>query len=251
VDEVRRPPVPWVIRSLFFVVAAALYLPLLHLVVSSVHSADGWSFQWYIKVLRNDFWMDALGLSLFLGVTSATISTILGGAAALGFRFSPSPAVSSFSLMTFLMPELVFALALLSWFASLTFSLGFLSLLVAHVTFSLSYTFFICRSRLEKLEPWIEEASLDLGATPLQTIWRIHLPILAPTLIASFLIGFLLSFDDFLISYFVSGAGFDTLPMKLFFSMKAGFTPELNALAALMAGISALAVYMVTRILHD
>lgn len=250
-DEVRRPAVPWLIRCLFFVVAAALYLPLLHLMLSSVHTSEGWSFQWYVKVLQNDFWMDALGLSLLLGAASAAISTVIGVAAALGFRFSPSPAVSSFSLMTFLMPELVFALALLSWFASLTFSLGFLSLLIAHVTFSLSYTFFICRSRLEKLEPWIEEASLDLGATPLQTIRRIHLPILAPTLFASFLIGFLLSFDDFLISYFVSGAGLDTLPMKLFFSMKAGFTPELNALAAIMAGISAIAVYLVTWVLHE
>lgn len=247
-DELNRPRPPATVRVLFFGFAFLLYVPLAVLVLQSFRGPDGWTLEWFAKVYANPFWGDALRRSLGLGALAAALSTLIGSTAALGFRFRPSRAVDLFSVVAFVMPELVFALSLLSWFASVKLELGFATMLAAHITFSLSFAFFVFRSRLEKMEVSLEEAALDLGATPWQVLRRVHLPLLGPTFISCFLICFLLSFDDFLISYFVSGMGWDTLPMKLYFSMKAGLTPELNALAALMAALSGTAIYLLSLI---
>lgn len=247
-DEANRPSAPRTIRLGFYFILTLLYIPLLYLTFTSFRGSEGFTLKWFEMVLANPYWMSSLKISFLLGVTASILSTLVGACAALGFRFKRSVGVEAFSLAAFVMPELVFALSLLSWFAWLKFSLGFWTMLAAHVTFSLSFTFFICRSRLEKMESWLEEAALDLGASPWQTLRYIHLPLMGSALVSSFLVSFLLSFDDFLISYFVSGVGYDTLPMKLYFSMKTGLTPQLNALASLMALISGLGVYLVSRI---
>ena len=138
------------------------------------------------------------------------------------------------SYVSLVLPEIVFALALLSWFFLLSIPLGLTTVILAHVTFSISYVILTVGSRLAGFDPSLDDAARDLGASEVQILWKVTLPLLGPSMVASFLLSFLLSFDDFLITFFVNGVGSDTLPVKLYSYMKMGITPKLNALATLM-----------------
>ena len=236
-NERARPSAPAWCHAFLFVVILALFIPVIAMVVGSFYSEGALTLKWYQAVFQDRTIIEALYRSLMLGVFSSVVSTLLGLTAAISIQKSKLKwvwLIESFSVLSLVLPELVFALALLSWFVLIGFQLSLVTVIIAHVTFSLSFSLFIISSRLVQLDAAMDDAAQDLGATELQTLLRVTIPLLKPAIGASLLICFLLSFDDFLISYFVSGVGADTLPIKLYSSMKMGHTPKLNALSSLM-----------------
>jgi spermidine/putrescine transport system permease protein len=132
------------------------------------------------------------------------------------------------------MPEIVMGLSLLIWFVFLHITLGVVSIVLAHVTFSLSYVILTVRARLEGFDQTLEEAAKDLGASPWKTFAHITFPLIFPGILSGALLAFTLSFDDFLVAFFTAGPGSDTLPLRIYAMIKYGVTPEINALSTLM-----------------
>ncbi len=221
-----------------------LYLPFAWMLVRSVGGPTEWGLQWYQQIFNNSAWMEALGRSCLIAILASLVATVLGLGAAVASRSRMAVILEAFSIVALVLPELVFALSLLIWFVALQMELSLITIMIAHVTFSLSFAYFLILSRFRQIDFSILEAAADLGATPWQTFIRVLLPLLFPAVGVSFLLCFILSFDDFLISFFVSGAGSDTLPIKLYSSMKTGLTPQLHALAALMSICSSAALYL-------
>ncbi|MBX3041740.1 MAG: ABC transporter permease [Bdellovibrionaceae bacterium] len=253
-SEHLRPKAPWFAGVVFTLVVVVLHLPLLFLFASSFFERIGetWVFtlRWFQEVLADQALAAAFLNSLIVAVTSSTLATVIGTGAAValhrgGFRWGPF--LRALSLTSLVLPEIVFALALLSWFFLLKVTLGLHSVIAAHVTFILSYVILIVSARLSTMDSSVEDAARDLGAGEWKLLWRVTLPSIWPSVGAAFMLGFLLSFDDFLITFFVNGAGQDTLPVKLYTSMKIGLTPKLNALATLMCAVSALLLIFAFR----
>jgi spermidine/putrescine transport system permease protein len=132
------------------------------------------------------------------------------------------------------MPEIIFGLSLLIWFSILKMTLGTVSIILAHITFSVSYVIMTVKVRLHGLDEALLEAARDLGATPWNVFWKVVFPLIIPGIISGALIAFTLSFDDFLITFFIAGVGSDTLPLKIYSMIKFGMTPEINALSTLL-----------------
>lgn len=239
--EKRRPRAPAWCFALLFIVLILLYFPLFYMMAGSLveKTTDGLrlTLRWYQDIMADRELQDALVRSLIVAVCNGLLSTILGASAAITimrsrFRFKRS--LQTLSTISLVMPELVFALSLLSWFFILKLQLSLLTVIIAHVSFTLSFTLLVIMSRLSSLDFSIEEAAQDLGASSWVILRKITLPLLSPALGTAFILAFLLSFDDFLITFFTGGVGSDTLPIKLYASMKIGHTPKLNALSTLM-----------------
>jgi spermidine/putrescine transport system permease protein len=237
---------PFSARHLIWVLLLLLYLPFAWMIFSSVNlSGSGGAFDWYEKVFANSSWMQAMGRSALVGIGASILATALGLGAVVASRGRMQKLLEFFSVVALILPELVFALSLLSWFVVLKFELSLWTVLIAHVTFSLSFSYFLILSRFRQIDRQLFEAAEDLGASAWQVLIRVQLPLLGPSLAVSALLCFLLSFDDFLISFFVIGVGSDTLPLTLYSSMKIGLSPELHALATVMAVVSSVVMYLV------
>lgn len=237
-------------RHLIWILLAALYLPFAWMILSSLNfSADGAGlFHWYGRVFSNERWMSAMGRSFAIAVGTSVLATALGLGMVISSRGRFQKVLELFSVLALILPELVFALSLLTWFVVLKFELSLWTVLIAHVTFSLSFSYFLILSRFRQIDRQIFEAAEDLGAGSLSLFTRVQLPLLWPSLATSGLLCFLLSFDDFLISFFVNGAGSDTLPLALYSSMKIGLSPELHALATVMSIVSSVVMYLVLKL---
>lgn len=246
-SERRRPPAPWLAQWVLGLVIVFLYGPLAILFKGAFRDNGVWTLRWFAEVFSDETLWEALLNSLFVAVSSSFLATVLGTGAAIALHrggFRGKWALEGLSFVSLLLPEIVFALALLSWFFLLRWPLGLTTVIFAHVTFSLSFVILTVRGRLATLDPALEDAARDLGAGEWRLLWTVVLPMLKPSLMAGFLLSFLLSFDDFLITFFVNGAGSDTLPIKLYTSMKIGLTPKLNALASLMwAGSAVILIF--------
>lgn len=244
-EEFVRPRAPgWAKQSLFAVVFL-LYFPLIVMVLGAFRTETGWGLEHFVGVLNDEVWLSALYRSLMIAAGSGLVSVVIGTGAALALERASAWLLPGLLTLAMVVPELVFALTLLTWFAWLMLPLSLLTVCLAHVTFTMSFAFLVVRGRLEQIDPQIVEAAADLGARPLTTLWRIKLPLLTPAMVAAFFICFLLSFDDFLISFYVNGVGDDTLPIKLYAAMKIGMTPQLNALATLLAVASGFCLTLV------
>jgi len=245
---------------------AFLYVPLVLVVVYSFNDSriatiwGGFSTRWYGELLRNDQVLDAAWLSLRIAATSATLATILGTMAGLALarfgRFRGRTLFSGMITSPMVMPEVITGLSLLLLFVSLQQltgwpgQRGFSTITIAHTTFSMAYVAVIVRSRLAAMDDSLEEAAMDLGGRPLRVVFDITLPLIAPAMIAGWLLAFTLSLDDLVIASFVSGPGSSTLPMYIFSKVKLGVSPDINALATLIivfvsAGV--LAAWLATR----
>lgn len=244
--------VKWMTGFSFFVV----YLPLLALVLYSLLAKDPetdsvyWTFKWYFEALADDDLKSGLWTSLWVGIWTTLGATILGTTAALALERSKFPgkaAVDSLSLVPLIVPEIVFGLSLLIWFVFLNITLGSISMILAHITFSFSYVLITVRARLQDFDLSLEEAAKDLGASPSQTFWRVTFPLLRPAIISGALMAFTISFDDFLISFFTAGIGSDTLPIKLYSMIKFGISPKVNALSSLILLITIILVIAVFK----
>jgi len=200
---------------------------------------------WYRRLFADSSIWEALEMSLGVAFWSTLGATFLGTTAAISLSRSNFRGKKAFSGLTYfplVMPEIVLGLALLIWFVFLNLTLGVVSMVLAHITFSISYVLLTVKARLDDFDDSLLEAARDLGATPFQTFWGVTLPLLAPGIIAGALMAFTLSFDDFLITYFTAGAGSDTLPIKIYSMIKFGITPEINALSTLMLGVTFITV---------
>lgn len=244
-SESSRPKEPFFSNIIFWFVLMLLYIPLIVMMSGSLMDQNQLSFRWYQEVILDPELTEALMRSFGVAVVASSISVILGLCAAYSLKktnFKLNRILEGLSVLSLVLPELVFALSLLAWFSFLHFELSLITVTIAHVTFCLAFSIFIISSRLVQLEPYLDEAAFDLGASFEKTFFTVILPLLKPALISAFVIGFLLSFDDFLITYFVNGVGTDTLPIRLYTGMKAGLTPKLNALSTMMTLISVCAV---------
>lgn len=245
---------------------AFLYIPLISVVVYSFNDSKlatvwgGFSTRWYGELFRNDQVLDAAFLSLRIAATTATFATILGTIAGLVLarfgRFKGRMLFSGMITAPLVMPEVITGLSLLLLFVSLQQLIGwpgqrgFSTITIAHTTFAMAYVAVVVQSRLAAMDESLEEAAMDLGGHPLRVLFDITLPLIAPAMIAGWLLAFTLSLDDLVIASFVSGPGSSTLPMYIFSKVKLGVTPDINALASLIilvVSVGLIAAWMIMR----
>ena len=245
---------------------AFLYLPLALVIVYSFNDSaiatvwGGFSVRWYAELFRNDQVLEALWLSLRVAFTSATLATLLGTMAGLALarfrRFKGRTLFSGMITSPMVMPEVITGLSLLLLFVTLQQltgwpgQRGFSTITIAHTTFSMAYVAIIVQSRLMSMDESLEEAAMDLGGHPLRVVFDITLPLIAPAMVAGWLLAFTLSLDDLVIASFVSGPGASTLPMYIFSKVKLGVSPDINALATLIIlsiSVGVLVAWLVVR----
>lgn len=226
-----------------------MYLPIAVLTIFSFNKSQsaakwtGFTWEWYSKFLQNPTLIAALKNSLGVALTAVSISAVLGTLTAVGLSRYYFPGKSLYRGITYLpliIPDIAIAVATLVFFAAIKLELSLVTIVIAHIVFCLAYVAVVVSSRLAAIDPKLEEAALDLGATPLQAFLRVLLPQLLPGIVSGCLLAFILSMDDFVIAYFASGVGSTTLPIAIFSLLRSGgVTPELNALSVLLIIASA------------
>jgi len=239
---------------------AFMYLPLVMVVGLSFNASrfgvgwGGWTLDWYRLALRNPQTVSSLKNTLLLALFSTLISTLLGTLLGYGLNRHPFRGKKLFSRVLMLpiaIPDIVMAVSLLLFFsvmrqASGWFQLGLGTMIIAHVTFQIPFVAVVVRSRLHGLDASIEEAAYDLGAGRIQRLWHVTLPLMRPGIVAGALLAFTLSLDDFVVSFFTSGAGSTTLPIYIYSSVKRGLTAEIHALSTLMIAAAVLGTIGIT-----
>ena len=236
------------LRNIFmFVVYAYLYIPVIILVTNSFNedryglSWKGFSWNWYERLFNNDTLIQAAFHSVTIAFFAATLATIVGGLTAIAlyrYRFRGKQAVSGMLFIVMMSPDIVMAVSLLALFMVVGISLGFWSLLLAHVTFCLPYVTVTIFSRLNGFDARMLEAAKDLGASEVTILRKIILPLALPAVVSGWLLSFTISLDDVVVSSFVSGVSYEILPLRIFSLVKTGVTPEVNALATIMIVLS-------------
>jgi len=236
------------LRNIFmFVVYAYLYIPIIILVTNSFNedryglSWKGFSWNWYERLFNNDTLIQAAFHSVTIAFFAATLATIAGGLTAIAlyrYRFRGKQAVSGMLFIVMMSPDIVMAVSLLALFMVVGISLGFWSLLLAHVTFCLPYVTVTIFSRLNGFDARMLEAAKDLGASEVTILRKIILPLALPAVVSGWLLSFTISLDDVVVSSFVSGVSYEILPLRIFSLVKTGVTPEVNALATIMIVLS-------------
>ena len=234
---------------------AFLYAPVVVVVVFSFNAAahgsawTGFTFDWYRKLLANEPVLRAGQNTLVLAVASTVLATALGTLLGYGlsrYRFPGQRVFAQLLHIPVFIPDIVLAVALMLFFAVLRERLGFLepglvTMTLAHVTFQIPFVAVVVRARLAGLDPALEEAARDLGASAWQTFWQVTFPLMLPGVLAGAMLAFTLSLDDFVVSFFTSGPGSTTLPIYIYSSVKRGLSPDINALSSVVVMASVLA----------
>ncbi len=253
----RRPWFGWGVLVFGF---AFLYLPILLLMVYSFNASRlatvwaGFSVKWYGELFRDRQLLEAAWISLKIAFWTATAAMVIGTHGGDGddpFQAFPEQDRCSVRLITapLVMPEVIIGLSILLMLVSMGGILGLpskgvVAIWIAHVTFTISFVTVLVSSRLQELDSSLEEAAMDLGANRLKVFFQITLPIIAPALVAGWLLAFTLSLDDVVIASFVAGPSSTTLPMKIFASVRMGVSPKINALATLMVMAVSIAAFV-------
>jgi len=237
-----------------------LYLPIVVIVALSFNQSrfgvrfTGFSFDWYIRLFNNDRILDYLTNTLIVAVVSTIVSTILGTLLAIGlvrFKFRLQNALRYLLYVPVVVPDVVMGISLLLLFDVVRDAIGWprlslFTIILAHISFQIAYVTLVVRARLMLLDPTLEEAAKDLGATPWLTFREVTLPLILPGVIAGALLAFSLSLDDFVVTFFTSGPGSTTLPLYIYSSVKLGVSPEIHALSTLMVGATILILILGT-----
>lgn len=234
-------------------VFAFLYIPIALLVVFSFNSSrlnirwEGFSTRWYEALFSNKTLITAFENSLVVAGITMVLATLLGTLGAWMLHRYRFPFQRTLGLLIFIpmvMPEVLMGVSLLVLFVQfLDLPLGFTTLVIAHTTFCFPFVLVGVQARLHGLDPNLEEAAMDLGATPLKAFWTVIIPYLRPAIIAGALMSFTLSLDEYIVSVFTTGAQSQTLPLKIYGMAKVGLNPQLNALSTLfIAGTFAVAI---------
>lgn len=240
----------WAFRGLPVAMSLALiflYVPIVILVALSFNENrtatiwTGFSTQWYGVVFDNPNILRAARNSFIVATSATLIATVIAIMAALAMarrRFRGQTAVTGLFSLPLMVPEIVTAVASLMFFLLLGFELGLLTVIIAHVVFCIPFAYLPIRARLADMDPRLLEAAADLYARPGQAFRRITLPLMMPGIISGAMLAFIISLDDFVITFFVAGPGATTLPVYIFGMVRMGITPEVNALAAMLVVIS-------------
>ncbi|UCE63693.1 MAG: ABC transporter permease [Nitrospirota bacterium] len=224
-----------------------LYAPVFLLIIFSFNASpmsvrwEGLSFQWYLQLLGDHALFEATQNSLLIALTSTVCAVIMGTGAAMvlerravrGVRF-----LNAALVLPLVIPEILMGVSLLLFFVMIQVPLGLITVMIGHIAFNLPLVILVIRMRLRKLDPLLEEAARDLGASAWQTFRWVTLPLLRPAIIGSALMAFTISLDDFVVTFFTAGPGATTLPLKVFSMIKTGITPEINALSAVLVMVS-------------
>lgn len=233
-----------------------LFLPLIFIVIYSFsESKEGhfgsFSLHWYRELFFNsdDLWL-SLANSAVVGVLSALTSTLLGTMAAVGtawYRFPGKAFIRSLSLFPMILPEVIVGIAMLIFFSAIKFPLGIFSIFVAHTTFCLPFVYLMVCARLEEFDLSIIEASRDLGAGEIRTMMSVVIPSIMPAVVSAFLLALTMSFEDFVITFFVSGPGSTTLPLYVYSMIRFGVSPVINALSFVMILFTAALAFILRK----
>jgi spermidine/putrescine transport system permease protein len=240
-----------------FLVYVFLYAPILVLVVFSFNKGrltaqwEGFTLAWYEKLFANPQILSSLRNSLIVAGVSTVACTVVGTAAALAVfrhRFRRQAALDALVTIPIVVPEIVLASSLVLLFAALGLRLGFLTIVLAHIAFSVSYAVVVVKARFAGFDRSLEEAAMDLGAGPAATFFRVTLPGIAPGVLAAALLVFSLSIDDYVITSFVAGVGTTTLPIQIYSMVRSGITPEINAISTLLLVATSLLLFASHRL---
>jgi len=249
------PQGPAVQRAFFgtwtVAVFAFLYIPILLLVVYSFNDSKlnlywvGFTTKWYGLLLQNEVLIRAFQNSIIVAGATTLLSVFLGTTAAwllYRYRFPAQQLIGLLIFIPMVMPEVLMGTSLLVLFVTLGIPLGYGTLIIAHTTFCFPFVLVGVQARLQGIDPSLEEAAMDLGATPLKAFWLVIVPYLMPAIVAGALMAFTLSFDEYIVTIFTSGAESQTLPLKVYGMVRVGLNPQLNALSTLFIGATALIV---------
>lgn len=220
-----------------------LYAPIAILIVLSFNASKsrakwgGFTLKWYQELFRNEDIMAALSTTLLIAVTSALIATLLGTAAAIAMnsmKKTPRTILLAITNIPMLNADIVTGISLMLIFVALNFTLGFTSVLLAHITFNIPYVILSVMPKLKQLNPHTFEAAQDLGASPVYAFFKVILPDIFPGVMSGFFLAFTMSLDDFVITHFTKGPEINTLSTKIYTEVRKGIKPEIYALSTLM-----------------
>ncbi|HIT67186.1 MAG TPA: ABC transporter permease [Candidatus Merdisoma merdipullorum] len=220
-----------------------LYLPIFVVIAFSFNTSEmnitfqGFTIEWYGRMFENRQLMQSFFNTVIVAFWSTIISVVIGTLCALGlykFEFKLKNWISSSLYIPIVIPELVFAIALLIFFSSLNVNMNMVTLIIAHVTFSMPFVVITVRARLAGFDKSIEEAARDLGANELRTFFRVTLPMISPGVISGGMLALTMSLDDVVVSFFTAGPESQTLPLKILGMVRKGVSPDVNALSTLM-----------------
>ncbi len=237
------------------------YLPILYIVVFSFNSSKslteftGFSLEWYESMFSNDLMMDSIFNTILIAVISSAVATVLGTITAIGMtklRKILRTIVEQVNDLPIMNPEIVTAIGLLMFFSALNVEKGYITLLLAHIMFCTPYVILSVMPKLRSLDPNITDAAMDLGATPFMALIKVIVPQIMPGIISGALIAFTMSFDDFIISYFVTGNGVSNISIMVY-TMSKRINPSINALSTIMILIitSVLLIVNIVPIVRD
>jgi spermidine/putrescine transport system permease protein len=224
-----------------------LYFPIVSLVAFSFNDSkrnitwQGFTLRYYDKALTNVQLHEAFGNSLIVASTSTLVSTVLGamlGVALYRFRFPAQGPYEGLVHLPIVIPEICMGVAMVAFFAAIDMPLGLFTITVSHIAFSIPFVAVVIRARMAGFDRALEEASLDLGADQWQTFWNITVPYMKPGLVAGALLAFTLSLDDFVITFFTSGPGSTTFPIKIYSMVRFSVTPEVNAASTVLIAVT-------------
>ena len=231
---------------------AFLYLPIIILVIYSFNASrlvtvwGGWSLRWYTEFFNDRAMIEAAWMSLRVAVCAATIATVLGTLAAValsrGERFRGRTLFSGMLYAPLVMPEVITGLSLLLLFVALNAERGFWTVTIAHTTLTMCFVAVVVQSRLGSLDRSLEEAAMDLGCGPVRAFLAVTLPLIAPAIVAGWMLAFTLSLDDLVIASFTTGPGSATLPIRIYSEVRLGVKPEINAICTLVIGLIAVII---------
>ena len=252
--------VPRWVLGLSLLVYAFLHVPILVLVVFSFNDSKfsvdwaGFTLDWYHRLLERPDILRGLKASLIVGGTSTVISAVLGTMIALALarhRFRGRRALEGFLYVPIVTPEIVVGISLLILFALVKIPLGLTTIIIAHVAFCLSFVVIVVLARLEGMDRTLEEAAMILGADEVTTFWRVTVPQLWPGILAGALLAFTLSFDDFVITSFVSGSGSSTLPIVVYGMVRRNVEPSINAISTIILLVTTGLIYLADRLARE
>jgi spermidine/putrescine transport system permease protein len=237
-----------------------LHAPVIALVVFSFNRSKfsvawtGFTLEWYRRLLDREDLVAGLGRSLTVGAIATVVATLLGTLLALGLarrRFRGQAGVEALVYLPIVTPEIIMGISLLALFASAGIPLGIGTITVAHIAFSISFVAIVVGARLRGMDQHLEEAAMILGADELTAFWRVTVPGLLPGIVAGALLAFTMSFDDYVITSFVAGAGSSTLPVVVYGMVRRNVEPSVNAISTIILVVTTAAIYLADRFGRD
>lgn len=239
-----------------WIVTIILYIPIILTVIYSFNDNKspvywtGFSMRWYEELAHDRSMKEALINSLILAFSSCGLSILIATSAALAMRKRESKwdkIITYLSTLPIMIPEIILGMVFLGVFSFMNLPFGMLTLIIAHTTFCIPYIFSMVKARLQGIGTQLEEAAYDLGARPFRVFWDVTFPSILPAILSGAILAFAMSFDDVVISIFVTGASTNTLAIKIYTKLKTGVTPEINALATVLLVVT-IAVILLSEI---